>query len=241
MFRWGTSKELVPPNVLEALRSVKALRSGRTEARETDSVRPVPEAHVQAIRPYVARQVWGLIELMLLTGARAGELVRLRSVDIDMSRAVWMVHLSQHKCAHHGTVRTIYFGPRAQRVLREFLVGGSVDACLFRPLQAEAERHVRAQTHRRPDQQPNPRKTTRTVGACYTVASFRRAIHRACDKAGVPRWSPHRLRHSAATNIRREFGIEVARVILGHASLDATSVYAEFDQQRAEQVIAKIG
>ena len=34
----------------------------------------------------------------------------------------------------------------------------------------------------------------------------------------VERWHPHRLRHSAATRIRREHGLEAARVILGHSS-----------------------
>jgi integrase len=38
------------------------------------------------------------------------------------------------------------------------------------------------------------------------------------------RWPPHQLRHNAGTNIRREFGVEAARVILGHCS-----IYVFFD------------
>ena len=36
------------------------------------------------------------------------------------------------------------------------------------------------------------------------------------------RWSPNRLRHSAATAIRQRFGLEAAQVPLGHASADVT-------------------
>lgn len=32
-------------------------------------------------------------------------------------------------------------------------------------------------------------------------------------------WHPHQLRHNAGTYIRREFGLDVARVILGHSSM----------------------
>ncbi len=35
-------------------------------------------------------------------------------------------------------------------------------------------------------------------------------------------WHPHQLRHTAATELRRAYGVEAARIILGHASLDAT-------------------
>ena len=61
------------------------------------------------------------------------------------------------------------------------------------------------------------------------------------DKAGVPHWHPHQLRHNAATNLRREFGIELARIILGHATAFTTEIYAEADRQQAMEVVAKIG
>jgi hypothetical protein len=43
VFRWAVSEELVPPSVYEALRTVQGLRFGRTEARESEPVRPVPD------------------------------------------------------------------------------------------------------------------------------------------------------------------------------------------------------
>ncbi len=55
------------------------------------------------------------------------------------------------------------------------------------------------------------------------------------------RWSPNQLRHTAATKIRKEFGLEAAQVILGHAAADVTQVYAERDAEKAREVIRKIG
>jgi integrase len=56
------------------------------------------------------------------------------------------------------------------------------------------------------------------------------------------RWHPHRLRHTAATEIRREFGLEAARIILGHSSALVTdAVYAERDASKVIEVMRKIG
>ena len=55
------------------------------------------------------------------------------------------------------------------------------------------------------------------------------------------RWHPHQLRHNAATSLRKEFGLEAARIILGHRSAAVTMIYAEADQQKAIEVIQKVG
>ena len=71
---------------------------------------------------------------------------------------------------------------------------------------------------------------------------YRRAIARACKTASVPAWSPHRLRHNAATFLRREFGIEVAQTVLGHRLGSAiTEVYAEVHVARAIEVTMQVG
>jgi integrase len=57
----------------------------------------------------------------------------------------------------------------------------------------------------------------------------------------VPHWHPHQLRHTAGTNIRREADFETAKIILGHASEVMTEIYAERDERKADEVIARIG
>ena len=83
-----------------------------------------------------------------------------------------------------------------------------------------------------------PRKTP---GDYYTVTSYRQAIQVACRTLGVARWHPHQLRHTAATAIRKRFGLETLRVILGHEDVRATQFYAEDDRSRGVEVMRLIG
>lgn len=62
----------------------------------------------------------------------------------------------------------------------------------------------------------------------YGVRSI---VYRACDRAGVPRFGPHRLRHTLGTETLRSGASlpEVAQ-LLRHRSLDATEIYAKVDE-----------
>jgi hypothetical protein len=73
MFRWGVSEGLIPVTLSQALDTVAGLARGRSAARETEPIKPVPTAFVDAIRPFVSRHVWAMVELQLLTGMRPGE------------------------------------------------------------------------------------------------------------------------------------------------------------------------
>ena len=55
------------------------------------------------------------------------------------------------------------------------------------------------------------------------------------------RWHPHQLRHNAATYLRKEFGIEAARVVLGHKSAGVTEIYAELDRMKAAEIMGQVG
>src|SRR5687768_1460965 len=107
-FKWGVENELVPPAVFHGLLAVGGLRKGRSDAKETAPVRPVPEQYVRAIKDFVSPQVWTMIELQLITGMRPGELVIMRGCDIDTSAPVWVYKPAYHKTEHHAHARTIY-------------------------------------------------------------------------------------------------------------------------------------
>jgi site-specific recombinase XerC len=57
----------------------------------------------------------------------------------------------------------------------------------------------------------------------------------------VHRWVPNQLRHSAATEIRRQFGVEGAQIMLGHSSADVTQIYAERDLAKGIEIARRIG
>jgi len=46
------------------------------------------------------------------------------------------------------------------------------------------------------------------------------------------RWHPNQLRHTFATRVRKQHGLEAAQVLLGHARADVTQVYAERNSPR---------
>lgn len=115
IFKWGTENELVPEYVVAALRCVAGLRYGKTNAKETEPVRPVHNAHVDAVLPFVAPQVATMIELQRVTGMRSGEVCRMRGCDLNMSGNVWTYIPARHKNQHRGNTRVIYLGPKAAR------------------------------------------------------------------------------------------------------------------------------
>jgi len=243
LFRWAVEQELVGRSVAHGLDAVKGLKRGRTEAPEGQPVKPVPDADVDAVLPHLGAAVRAMVELQRLTGMRSGEVVLMRPGDIDRSGAVWVYRPAQHKTQHHGHERLVPLGPKAQGILEPFLDRDAL-AYLFSPKEAEEARHAkRTLTARRRSnkQKRRAKRPQRKWRERYDSASYRRAIQRACDKAGVDSWHPHRLRHNAATALREQFGIEAARVILGHRSAAVTEIYAEVNRDRAMEVMAKFG
>ena len=197
---------------------------------------------IDAVQSYLSKQVWAMIQLQLYTGARPGEIVELRACDIDRSRDVWVYRPEHHKNEYRDQEREIYIGSNVKDILAPFLFGKRDNEYLFSPKDANRETKQRdAARQRRADQKPSPRKTSRTIGDKYTVDSYRRAIYRACEKAGIAKWSPHRLRHNAATVVREKYGIEAAQLILGHSRADVTQIYAERNKAMAYDIAAKIG
>jgi integrase len=97
----------------------------------------------------------------------------------------------------------------------------------------------------RPGKTNRPRRHRRTLAKKFTPDTYRQAVRRAIQRAGVESWHPHQLRHSAAASIRAAFagssGVEAARVALGHQQLSMTDFYAGVDTELARQVALRIG
>ena len=275
-FRWAVSREILPESVYVKLETLEPLTAGRSAAIEGRPVQAVPLPLVDAIHPHVSRQVWGLIQLQLLTGARPGELVAMRVGDLNTTGKIWEYVPRRHKTQHRGKSRVISIGPRGQALLKEFLTG-NLESFVFSPAAAEAERNAERREKRETPLWPSHVARQRSARGQrshrdhYTVASYRRAIERACEIAfempvelrNIPAtlepqersrrriqaaewrefycWRPNQLRHSAATFLRREFGAEAARVILGHAHLATTEIYAERDLERAREIMGTVG
>jgi hypothetical protein len=114
--------------------------------------------------------------------------------------------------------KIILLGPKAQQLIQPFLSGRRLDAFLFSPAEADAER--RAILNR-------ARKTPLNCGNCpgsnrsdqpkrqpgdrYTTCSYRRAIHRACDEAFPAPAELARLQVKGVHTTRWETDVEYRR------------------------------
>jgi integrase len=244
-FRWAVSEERIPGSVIHALDAVGGLGRGRSAARESEPVGPVGDHVVDAIQPYVSRAVWSMVCLQRLTGMRSGEVTTMKTGEFETSGKLWVYRPATHKTAHRGKQRAVYLGPQAQAILRPWL-RTDLQAPIFSPAEAEAERHAEQRAARRTPVQPSQqdrrkRRPRKEPGDRYSVDSYRRAIVYACQRADVPPWFPHQLRHSAATRLRKEVGIEVARCVLGHSGLAITETYALMDEAKAADAMLRFG
>jgi integrase len=263
MFRWAASEELISSDVYISLRSVQGLPKGRGLARESEPVTAIDDAIVDATLPHLSPVVAAMVRFQRLTGARPGEVCLLRPADIDRSEDIWWFVPLEHKTEHHGRQRVITIGLRAQEIIRPFLDRDDEAFC-FSPCDSEVQRRAKQHAARKTSLKQGHRPGTNRKEAPkrrpkerYTNDSYRRAIHRACDAAFPPpkempetevkkwqsehRWSPNQLRHSAATEIRKRFGLEAASVILGHSNPSVTLTYAERDLQQAAEIMREIG
>ena len=204
-----------------------------------------------------------MVRFQRFTGCRPAEVCLLRPCDVDTSGGVWVYRPESHKTEHHGRERIICIGPKGQAVLRPYLLRDKSAYC-FVPAESEkkrlALRHERRRTPLSCGNRPGSnrkRRPKRKPGNRYTTNTYRRAIQRAVESANrkrtkeaekngekpdlLEKWGPNRLRHSAATEIRKHFGLEAAQVTLGHATADVSQIYAERDLTLAVEVMRKIG
>ena len=255
MYKWLAAEPLIPISTYHTLLVVGGLRRGEHGARETDPVLPVDNATVDVTLPHLPKVVADMLRLQRITGMRPAEVCMLRPSEVDRSDDVWLYRPITHKTQHHGRERVIFIGPQAQDILKQYLKRDSEAFC-FSPRDSEVKRRI-----------PRGRGKGFVYADHYDAGVYRRAIHRACDKAfphptfgrvnahkltaaqrkellewkSSHRWSPNQLRHAAATEIRREFGLEAAQVILGHAKADVTQIYAERDLKKGFEVARRIG
>lgn len=217
IFAWAVEEELLPGSVHHALMAVKGLRKGRTEAREPKKIKPAPIKAIKLVYAKSRPEIQAMILLQLRTGMRPGEICRLTPDQVDRSRRVWVYRPTRHKTENHGFEREIYLGKRSQAILAPWLLRAGDQPCFMtaRPRRGKARG--------------------------YCTRGYQQYIERVCKREKVEQWSPNQLRHNAGTRFRRKFGLEVARVLLGHAKVETTQIYAEVDRKKAIKAIKQLG
>jgi integrase len=205
-FRWCQSRELLPPGFVQELETVEPLKRGRTPARETAPVQPVPrwvwERTLDWLDKKAHQPVRTMIQVQFWCGMRPIEVCSMRPCDIDRTHEVWLYRPAEHKTAHKGKTLIKAIPPPAQTLL-EPLLDGPADAPLFMTIR-------------------NRQHTALTYGK-----AIRTAVREANEKGvRIPHWSPNQLRHAILTEIRDRLGLKEAQRWAGHSDSATTLIYA---------------
>lgn len=248
IWKWAAKEKMLPASIYTELKTLDALLEGRTDAKESLPVESVDSDRIKAILSHIPSQVAAMIELQVLTGCRPGEVLAMRVGDIDQTCDPWEYRPSRHKNSYRQTKRSrvIPLGPKAKAIVAAYLAKRSKpDDHLFNPKDSIEEAIGKRKVFHR-----------KSVKSFYDRRAYAQAIYRGCDRAfphptiskikrsrtrklnpaeeaelkawrKKNRWSPLRVRHATATLIRKQFGLEAAQAMLGHAKMDTTEIYAE--------------
>ncbi|HEX5470855.1 MAG TPA: tyrosine-type recombinase/integrase [Lacipirellulaceae bacterium] len=226
---WGVSEEILPPSARHALDSVEPLQMGQFGVREGRTVKPVPDAIVDATIACLSPIVADMVRLMRLTGMRSGELLQLSAEHVDRKGEVWLFTPPRHKTRRHGKQRIVAIGPKAQAVLSKYLFS---TPCF--PYETASYRRAITRACDRAFPHPELSKAKKAELTKEQATALRQWKKQ-------HRWHPHQLRHAAATAIRETLGLDFAQATLGHARADMTQHYAAVNQQKAREAALQIG
>jgi integrase/recombinase XerC len=195
IFRWITRTE----NVVNPLRFVDPPRLGRRFPRF------LPKSAAEQVLTFVEHHLWAsdferarntaLIGVMLLAGLRRGEVLRLRSGDVDLAHA--SILLRESKGPNGGKDRIAYMPPQLGAMLGRYI------------------------EHRRAHPRAKHEYLFVTAGKGNPMSRW--VIDSVCQAIKVNTGihvSPHMLRHSYATLLRQAAVPDrIAMELLGHSDL----------------------
>lgn len=151
-----------------------------------------------------------IIEVMLGTSVRIGEVLAIRICDLELEGETPFVEIG-------GTI--VHFkgqGPRRQEFLKN---DSSRRRIPLPPFVVEAIRGLLADRTICTDEELLFQ--TRN-GTAHSTNNIRRKLRTILEAAGIEGVTPHAFRRTVATTINREAGIDLASETLGHSSKEIT-------------------
>lgn len=243
MISWALEEALITPAIKVELTQVVNLKRGRSAARETAPVREVDDATIEKTVAAMMPNTADMVMVHRLTGMRPEEICALNWKCIDTSRTPWVYRpgtMDANKNGWRGEIgmpRAVLIGPRARAILNRHRESRSFP---FSPQQAtleylavKAANAARHHTESRAD--PH---AVRKPGPRWHTNEYRRTIAAACARAGIPSWGPNRMRHTFATEVRRHFGLDACRAVLGHSRGASVTDRYSFDAIEEETIRA---
>ncbi len=173
-------------------------------------------------------QLEQIIEVMLGTSARIGEVLAIRKCDVDVTRSLATVRLCGTIVSPTGKPTHRQSHPKTAKSTRTVSVPSFVAEVLRQRLVVLVE------------EDPEHLLFFSRNHTPLTTNNVRRRLRNILAEAGITGVTPHSFRRTVATVIDRAGGADLAAEMLGHTSSEITKVHYIEPDERVNPVTAEI-
>lgn len=154
--------------------------------------------------PRPDRQLGQIVEVMLGTSARIGEVLAIRLQDLDLDGPIPTARIAGTIITRKGEPTHRQDHPKTDRSVRRVA------------LPSFALHAIRSRLLRTGETDPAALLFSTRVGTPHTSNNIRRVLRDVMDEAGIENVTPHRFRRTVATVINDAQGALLASELLGH-------------------------
>lgn len=214
MLAWAKTQELISSNPAEAVAKIPDGRRERYLSDEEGAAIWLAIDTLHRQQRLTSAQV-GYFRLLMLTGARRGEILGLRWPEVDLRRGLLLLPPLRHKAGGASRPKTLHLSPAAIDILQRLRGQHAGFEHVFPALAAQAKAGNRDGEARAAIYKDQP------------MAPPKGAWARVLEEAGVAGASFHTLRHTFASQvIATGEGLYTLSKMLGHARATTTERYA---------------
>ena len=226
IYKWAASYDMVPASIIAGLRTLPGVRTGQPGVKDNPPVDPVDLKTVKQTLAHLYEPIKSMVKVQLLTGARPGEIRRMRIGEIVQKDRIWVYAPGQHKNTWRGAIREIPLSNEAYKVLKPWLKGQPEDFVFCSDYGPSGSKRV-----------TKPKR-----GQPYHISAYSVAIKKVCKAHGIPEWCPRQIRKTVAQAVDDLIGIEHSSALAGHSGIDITrQIYAKSQLKKAKEAADKIG
>jgi integrase len=202
VFKWAATYDLCSMSSYQSLLFVEPVKYG--EARENQKRTDVDDMVVYETLKFLPQMVRDMVIFLRVTGMRPSEVCRMKIGDIHSlpydGRTFWVCELKEHKTARFGKPRIIPLNDRALEILNPYV------------FESESP----------PD---NLVFCTEGNHVPWSVDRWGKMIALTIQEHKLPKWTLYQLRHTKATELSIQEGVEVAADVLGNSVEVMSRIY----------------
>jgi integrase len=201
LFAWGVKQGLLPRDFLNPFEEVEKKR------HEKNRRGPPPIEHVVKVYMVATPDQKDLLLAYLITGARKSEILKWKWLDVDFEKRIYALHTRKSvrgeiKTTHHEMPMLLY-----ELLKRRFKKRHPILPYVF--------------WHKYWDRKKNGWREDR-------YQNLNKFTKRLCERANVPAFNLHQLRHLATTVLKDKANMSLAELqrFLRHEHQKTTEIYA---------------